>query len=82
MALVSILIQQTQYRFADETKVDWAAIDSFVLKCIAIVLKPPLTPFLSKRCNNLKGSGGLKAAVRETQQASSEYQYVYRSDII
>ena len=58
---------QTQYHFADEIKVVWAAIDSLVLKCIAIVLTPLLTPFLSKRCFNLKGNGGLKAAVRETK---------------
>ena len=45
------------------------------------MLTPLLTPFLSKRCFNLKGNGGLKAAVRETQQALGEYQYVYRSDI-
>ncbi|MCX6994271.1 MAG: hypothetical protein NTY13_00290 [Chlamydiae bacterium] len=61
---------QTQYRFADETKVVWAAVDSLVLKCIAIVLTPFLTPFLSKRCSNLKGNGGLKAAVRETKAST------------
>ena len=72
---------QTQYRFADETKVVWAAIDSLVLKCIAIVLTPFLSPLLSQRCFNIKGHGGLKAAVRQTHQALREHQHIYRSDI-
>ncbi len=73
---------QTQHRFADETKVVWAAMDSLVLKCIAIVLTAYLSPLLSKRCFNIKGNGGLKAAVRETQQALHQHHHVYRSDIL
>ena len=63
---------QTQYRFADETKVVWAAIDSLVLKCIAIVLTPFLSPLLSKRCFNIKGHGVLKPPfVRRTRRSGS-----------
>lgn len=73
---------QTQHRFSDEIKVVWAAVDSLVLKCITIVLTPFLAPQLSTRCFNIKGNGGLKAAVRETKQAPSEYTHIYRSDIL
>jgi hypothetical protein len=63
-------------------KVVWAAVDSLVLKCVAIVLTPLLAPELSSRCFNLKGHGGLKAAVRETDAALKEHSHIYRSDIL
>lgn len=43
----------------------WSALDSLVLKAIAIVLTKRLAPRLSKRCTHLAGNGGAKAAVRE-----------------
>jgi hypothetical protein len=68
---------QRQHRFTDETKAVWAAVDSLVLKCVAIVLTPLLAPELSSRCFNVKGHGGLKAAVRETDAALKEHSHIY-----
>ena len=43
----------------------WSALDSLVLKSIAIVLTKHLAPRLSSRCTHLTGKGGAKGAVRE-----------------
>jgi len=45
----------------------WSAVDSLVLKAIAIVLTRRLVPMLSKRCTHITGNGGAKSAVREVQ---------------
>lgn len=50
---------------ADDHLEIWAALDSLVLKAIAIVLTRRLAPRLSERYTHLVGNGGAKAAVRE-----------------
>ena len=73
---------QIQYRFPEETKTVWAAIDALVLKCIALVLTAYLNPHLNKRCFSIKGHGGLKEAVRQTKDHLSQYKHFYRSDVL
>ncbi len=51
------------------------------LKMISLTLPELMTDPLSKTCYYIKGSGGLKQAVRLTHEASSKHTYVFRSDI-
>ena len=61
-----------RYRFSplrrihctDEDLEIWSALDSLVLKAMAIVLTKHVAPNLSSRCFHLAGNGGAKAAVR------------------
>jgi RNA-directed DNA polymerase len=78
-----------QYRFSslkrihrnDEDLEIWSALDSLVLKAIAIVLTRHLAPSLSKRCTHLAGNGGAKAAVREALDKLPENKFVFRTDV-
>jgi retron-type reverse transcriptase len=77
------------YRFSPQRRIHrshdcleiWSALDSLVLKAIAIVLTKHLAPQLSKRCTHLAGNGGAKAAVREVLQHLPENPYVFRTDV-
>jgi len=59
----------------------WSALDSLVLKAMAIVLTKHLAPQLSKRCTHLAGNGGAKAAVREVLQHLPDNPFVFRTDV-
>jgi len=59
----------------------WSALDSLVLKAIAIVLTKRLVPRLSKRCTHVTGNGGAKAAVREVIEKLPEHKFVFRTDV-
>ena len=59
----------------------WSALDSLVLKAIAIVLTKHLAPTLSKRCTHLAGNGGAKAAVREVLANLPTNKFVFRTDV-
>lgn len=78
-----------QYRFSplrrihrtnDDLEV-WSALDSLVLKAMAIVLTRQLAPKLSSRCFHLAGNGGAKAAIREVVTSLPKNQYVFRTDV-
>ncbi len=58
-----------------------SAVDSLVLKAIAIVLTKHLAPRLSKRCTHLVGNGGAKRAVRDAFDNLPENKFVFRTDV-
>ena len=59
----------------------WTALDSLVLKSMAIVLAKHLAPKLSRRCTHLAGNGGAKAAVREVLSHLPKNKFVFRTDV-
>ena len=66
---------------ADDCLEIWSALDSLVLKAIAIVLTRNLAPTLSKRCTHLAGNGRAKAAVRQVLGKLPDNQFVFRTDV-
>jgi RNA-directed DNA polymerase len=59
----------------------WSAMDSLVLKALAIVLTDQIAPQLSTRCYHLAGRGGAKAAVRNVVASLPGNQFVFRTDV-
>ncbi|MDA0661101.1 MAG: reverse transcriptase/maturase family protein [Planctomycetota bacterium] len=59
----------------------WSALDSLVLKAIAIVFTRRLVPQLSKRCTHITGNGGSKSGVREVQANLPNNKFVFRTDV-
>ena len=59
----------------------WTALDSLVLKAIAIVFTRRLVPQLSKRCTHITGNGGSKAAVRKVIDSLPDNNFVFRTDV-
>ena len=59
----------------------WHALDSLVLKAMAIVLQKHLAPQLSDRCYHLAGRGGAKGAVRAVAGQLSSNTFVFRTDV-
>jgi len=59
----------------------WQALDSLVLKAVAIVLSRRLDSVLSRRCFHLAGRGGAKAAVRAVAENLDQNQWVMRTDV-
>jgi hypothetical protein len=57
----------------------WAARDAVVMKALSLVLPHHLP--LSPRCAHLKGSGGLKYAVREVLKALPQHRFVLKTDV-
>ncbi len=72
--------QKRIHRTEDDLEI-WAALDSLVLKAMAIVLTKHLVPHLSSRCFHLAGNGGAKAAVREVVEILPENEFVFRTDV-
>ena len=72
---------QTQIRIPDRTIELWGALDSLVLKAMAIVLGEQLEPVLSHKCYHLAGRGGAKAAVRATSKYLKYGHHVMKSDV-
>ncbi|QDV22544.1 reverse transcriptase domain-containing protein [Aureliella helgolandensis] len=78
-----------QYRFSPLRRIHrtnddleiWSAVDSLVLKAIAIVLTRQLAPSLSSRCFHLAGNGGAKAAIREIVASLPKNQFIFRTDV-
>ena len=68
------------HRAEDDLEI-WSALDSLVLKAIAIVLTQRLAPKLSDRCSHLAGNGGAKAAVRYVLEKLPANQFVFRTDV-
>jgi hypothetical protein len=68
------------HRAEDDLEI-WSALDSLVLKAIAIVLTQQLAPKLSDRCCHLAGNGGAKAAVRYVLEKLPANQFVFRTDV-
>jgi hypothetical protein len=87
-ALQAVLLAG-QYRFSPLRRVEgktdtfdiWHALDSLVLKAMAIVLQKHLAPHLSDRCFHLAGRGGAKAAVRAVAEKIGENTFVFRTDV-
>jgi hypothetical protein len=57
------------------------ALDMLALKLIALTLAQLMADHLPKTCYHVKGSGGLKHAVRLTKAAAHHHTYVVRADI-
>ena len=78
-----------RYRFSplrrihgtDEDLEIWSALDSLVLKAMAIVLTKHLAPTLSRQCFHLAGNGGAKAAVRKVLSNLPQNKFVFRTDV-
>lgn len=78
-----------QYRFSPLRRIHrtnddleiWSALDSLVLKAMAIVLTRYLARRLSSRCFHLAGNGGAKAAVREVVANLPQNRFVFRTDV-
>jgi RNA-directed DNA polymerase len=78
-----------RYRFSPLRRINrtdgdleiWSALDSLVLKAIAIVLTKHLAPQLSEKCCHLAGNGGAKAAVREVLDRLPQNKFVFRTDV-
>ena len=68
------------HRINDRLEI-WSALDSLVLKAVAIVLTGRLAPRLSKRCTHLAGNGGAKAAVRQVLDHLPKNTFVFRTDV-
>jgi RNA-directed DNA polymerase len=65
----------------DEDREIWSALDSLVLKALAIVLTKYIASNLSSKCFHLAGNGGAKAAVREVVEKLPENEFVFRTDV-
>ena len=59
----------------------WPALDSLVLKAMAIVLTGRLAPKVSSRCFHLAGNGGAKAALRYVLGKLPTNKFVFRTDV-
>ncbi len=78
-----------QYRFSALRRIHgykatyeiWHALDSLVLKAMAIVLQRRLAPQLSKCCHHLAGHGGAKGAVRAVAKQLSANTFVFSTDV-
>jgi retron-type reverse transcriptase len=77
---ISILPAEEIHRTNDDLEI-WSALDSLLLKAMAIVLTRYLAPKLSPRCFHLAGNGGTKAAVREIVDNLPKKRFVFRSDV-
>jgi len=75
------LSPQQEIRLEDDTLELWSALDSLVLKAVAIVLTRHLRPYLSNRCHHLAGNGGAKKAVRRVWDKLKSNAFVMRSDV-
>jgi len=82
-------LHEGRYRFSPLRRIHrtedsleiWSALDSLVLKALAIVLTKRLAPSLSKHCTHLAGNGGAKAAVRQVLDKLPKNKFVYRTDV-
>ena len=78
-----------QYRFSPLRRIHgykdtyeiWHALDSLVLKAMAIVLQRRLAPQLSQCCHHLAGHAGAKGAVRAVAKQLSANKFVFRTDV-
>jgi len=68
------------HRTEDDLEI-WSALDSLLLKAMAIVLTRYLALRLSSRCFHLAGNGGAKAAVREVAGNLPKNRFVFRTDV-
>ncbi len=59
----------------------WCAEDTLVIKALSQLLAETITPKLLKQCTHIKGHGGLKKAVMQAKNSSSQYHYVLKSDV-
>jgi len=75
------LSSQQEIRLEDKKLEIWTALDSLVLKAIAIVLTKHLKPHLSDRCHHLVGNGGSKRAVRHVWDNIKIHSFVLKSDV-
>lgn len=57
----------------------WCSQDALVMKLLSNQLTTMLR--LSDQCVHVKGNGGLKSAINQTQQALSTYQFVCKTDV-
>jgi len=77
------------YRFSPQRRIHcanedldiWSALDSLVLKAVAIVLTRNLAGKLSPQCSHVIGNGGAKAAVRYVLDTLPENKFVFRTDV-
>ena len=59
----------------------WSSRDAVVLKALEIILSERLGPELSEKCCHIKGTGGLKKAVRFVYKNISNFKYVMKTDV-
>ncbi len=71
----------SEVRLADGALECWTALDSLVLKAMAIVLGRHLAPIISDRCVHVAGHGGAKKAVCEVVKYLTPDCHVMKSDV-
>jgi hypothetical protein len=64
-----------------ETIAMWSSEDALTIKVLTGVPQKSLNPFLSKTCYPLKGSGGLKGAVRDIAGLLPKYKFFCKTDV-
>ncbi len=72
---------QVELRLPEENLECWSALDSLVLKAMALVLGHHLASSLSPHCVHIKGHGGAKKAVKEAYLSLSPGSHVMKSDV-
>ncbi len=78
----SILVLRCNRTLASgETIALWSSQDALVIKILTWNIQQILEPALSKTCYNLKGHGGLKAAVREVLRNYPHYRFFCKTDV-
>ncbi len=83
------LLRAGKYRFNPQHKLRingkvitiWEAQDALVLKAVALTLHAALPRATKQKCYHLAGNGGVKGAVRGILRESSQYDFVFRSDV-
>jgi RNA-directed DNA polymerase len=64
-----------------ETIAIWSSENALIIKVLTGVPQESLNPFLLKTCYPLKGSGGLKGAVRDIAGLLPKYKFFCKTDV-
>ena len=75
------LLSPLKSYFIDGTSVSsWTALDSLVLKALALTLQSLFSIDEYHYCTHLKNAGGIHVAVNQVSEHQSQYQYILKSD--
>ena len=69
-----------EYRFNNEKRWVWSALDALVLKTLSLVLEPLVSQEVTN-CYHLANTGGSKRAIREVKNAIKTNKFCIRTDI-
>jgi len=69
------------YIIDGEYVTSWDALDSLVLKAIALVLQPHFTHHTYDTCTHLKHRGGIHGAIKKVRDHQETYAHVLKSDV-